>query len=51
MKLAARLENLLEQTELEMTVAQLLSYMAGGGVARAACSRLLGSGGDHDWSS
>ena len=32
MKFAARLEGLLEQTELEMTVAQLVSYMIGGGV-------------------
>ncbi|HVV17622.1 MAG TPA: type II secretion system F family protein [Polyangia bacterium] len=30
-KLTARLENILEQTELEMTVARLLAYCAGGG--------------------
>ena len=34
MKVAARLEALLEQTELEMTVAQLLAYMR----HRRACS-------------
>jgi len=32
LKFAARLEALLEQTELEMTVAQLVGYMTGGGL-------------------
>jgi len=44
MKIAARLENLLEQTELEMTVAQLMGFCVGGGVLGFALA-MLGSGG------
>ena len=44
MKVSARLENLLEQTELEMTVAQLLAYMGIGALLGAALA-ILGSGG------
>jgi tight adherence protein B len=44
MKIAARLETLLEQTELEITVAQLLAYCAGGGML-GLCLAMLGSGG------
>jgi tight adherence protein B len=44
LKISARLENLLEQTELEMTVAQLLAYCAGGAVIGLALAA-LGSGG------
>jgi tight adherence protein B len=44
LKLSARLEMLLEQTELEMTVAQLLAYMAGGAMLGLALA-VLGSGG------
>jgi len=43
-KIAARLEALLEQTELEMTVAQLLAYCAGGGLL-GFCLAFVGSGG------
>ena len=39
MKVAARLEALLEQTELEMTVAQLLAYMGIGAHARLHARR------------
>ena len=45
MKVSARLEALLEQTELEMTVAQLLAYMGIGGAARRHRSAVIGSGG------
>jgi tight adherence protein B len=44
LKVSARLETLLEQTELEMTVAQLLAYM-GGGLALGLALAILGSGG------
>ena len=44
MKVSARLENLLEQTELEMTVAQLLAYMGIAGLLGVALA-ILGSGG------
>jgi tight adherence protein B len=44
MRLAARLENLLEQTELEMTVAQLLAYCMVGGVLGFSLA-VVGSGG------
>ena len=44
MKVSARLENLLEQTELEMTVAQLLAYMGVAALLGAALA-ILGSGG------
>ena len=44
MKIAARLETLLEQTELEMTVAQLLAYCGGGGLL-GFCLAVVGSGG------
>jgi len=44
MKVTARLENLLEQTELEMTVAQLLAYMGIAAMLGAALG-ILGSGG------
>jgi tight adherence protein B len=44
MKVSARLENLLEQTELEMTVAQLLAYMGIGALLGASLA-ILGSGG------
>jgi tight adherence protein B len=44
LKVSARLETLLEQTELEMTVAQLLAYMAGGAMLGLALA-VLGSGG------
>ena len=47
MKIAARLESLLEQTELEMTVAQLLGLCVGGGVARLLRSRVAGLGRHH----
>ncbi len=43
-KLSARLEALLEQTELEMTVAQLLAYMAIGGMLGFMLA-VIGSGG------
>jgi tight adherence protein B len=44
MKVSARLENLLEQTELEMTVAQLLAYMGIGALLGVSLG-ILGSGG------
>jgi tight adherence protein B len=44
MKVSARLENLLEQTELEMTVAQLLAYMGIGALLGVSLA-ILGSGG------
>ena len=44
LSVSARLEVLLEQTELEMTVAQLLSYMFGGAVVGLAIA-VIGSGG------
>ena len=44
MKVSARLENLLEQTELEMTVAQLLAYMGIAALLGVALA-ILGSGG------
>jgi len=44
MRIAARLENLLEQTELEMTVAQLMAYIMIGGILGFAIA-VLGSGG------
>jgi tight adherence protein B len=44
LKISARLEALLEQTELEMTVAQLLAYMMVGGVTGFMLA-VLGSGG------
>lgn len=43
-RISARLENLLEQTELEMTVAQLLSACVGGGLLGLALA-MVGSGG------
>jgi len=43
-KISARLENLLEQTELEMTVAEVLAYCAGGAVIGFSIA-MLGSGG------
>ena len=43
-RIAARLEGLLEQTELEITVAQLLAYMAIGALVGLALA-ILGSGG------
>ena len=44
MKISARLEALLEQTELEITVAQLLAYMGGGAILGFMLA-ILGSGG------
>jgi len=44
LKVSARLEALLEQTELEMTVAQLLSYMLVGAILGFALA-VIGSGG------
>jgi len=44
LKIAARLEALLEQTELEMTVAQLLAWMAGGALIGLALA-VFGSSG------
>jgi len=44
LSVAARMESLLEQTELEMTVAQLLAYMTGGALVGLAIG-VLGSGG------
>jgi len=44
LRVAARLEGLLEQTELEITVAQLLAYMAGGAAVGLAIG-IAGSGG------
>src|SRR4029079_1469291 len=44
LKVSARLEGLLEQTELEITVAQLLSYMGIGALVGLALA-ILGSGG------
>ena len=44
LKLSARMEGLLEQTELEMTVAQLLAYMGIAGLLGVALA-ILGSGG------
>jgi tight adherence protein B len=44
LSVAARMEALLEQTELEMTVAQLLAYMAVGALVGLAIG-VLGSGG------
>ena len=44
MKVSARLEGLLEQTELEMTVAQLLAYMGIAALLGVALA-ILGSGG------
>ena len=44
MKVAARLEALLEQTELEMTVAQLMAYMGIGGMLGFMLA-VIGSGG------
>ena len=44
LKVSARLEGLLEQTELEITVAQLLAYMGFGAVLGLALA-ILGSGG------
>ena len=44
LKLSARMEGLLEQTELEMTVAQLLSYMLIGSILGFALA-VIGSGG------
>ena len=44
LKVSARLEALLEQTELEMTVAQLLAYMGGGAILGLALA-VIGSGG------
>ena len=44
LKLSARMEGLLEQTELEMTVAQLLAYMLIGSILGFALA-VIGSGG------
>jgi tight adherence protein B len=44
LKMSARLETLLEQTELEITVAQLLAYMGGGAMLGVALA-VLGPGG------
>ena len=44
LKVSARLENLLEQTELEITVAQLLSYMMLGAILGLSLA-VIGSGG------
>jgi tight adherence protein B len=44
LKIAARLETLLEQTELEMTVAQLLAWMGGGALVGLALA-VFGSSG------